>query len=188
MANEGLRIVISGPSGVGKDTAVKKIVDRLGNIAHIVVTFTDRDPRPGEVDKKDYNFVSTQEFLDMKDDNQFYEYANYAGCFKGTSHKSLQVSPGNVLIWRIEPTMAARVLNENLFANVIVCYLGVHSLFDLRARQKARGQKLDLKRLREDWGSWEEHKKVFFEKGHVIINEPGELEQTVQQVLSLVHQ
>ncbi|KKS33107.1 MAG: Guanylate kinase [Candidatus Amesbacteria bacterium GW2011_GWA2_42_12] len=195
MKNEGLRIVITGPSGVGKDTVMNTVKDRLGDRAQRVVTYTDRSPRPGEVNHVDYHFISTSAFKEMIEKNELLEYKDYGGCYKGTAPTSVHVDPGKVLIWRIDPTMAARVLNrdvpvpnlDDFVRTTVVCYLGVPSLFNLKTRQARRGEKLDSVRLREDWKVWENHGKIFLEKGHVIINEEGKMEQTVQAIMSLLN-
>lgn len=195
MINEGLRIVITGPSGVGKDTVMNAVKDRLGERAQRVVTYTDRDPRPGEVNHVDYHFISTLEFKEMIKRNKLLEYVDYSGCYKGTALTSVQVNPGKVLIWRIDPTMAARVLNrdvpvpnlDDFVRTTVVCYLGIYNLLGLRTRQVCRGEKLNMGRLREDWKVWKEHGETFLKKGHVIINEEGQMSQTVQTIMSLLN-
>ena len=71
---EPLLIVISGPSGAGKDTVVQRMKER-GLPFHFVVTATTRPQRPNEVDGRDYFFVSKEEFARMIEQNELFEYA-----------------------------------------------------------------------------------------------------------------
>jgi guanylate kinase len=78
-----LLVVLSGPSGVGKDTVIQEIKRSSFGIHH-VVTATTRTPRPGEVHGEDYYFVSQDEFSRMTDANEFLEYAEVHGNRYGT--------------------------------------------------------------------------------------------------------
>lgn len=77
-----LIIVISGPSGVGKDAVIKRLREVREGI-HFVVTATSRAKREGEVDGKDYFFVSKEEFLSMVQRDELLEYAMVYGDYKG---------------------------------------------------------------------------------------------------------
>jgi len=75
-------IILSGPSGVGKDSALDAL-EKLGVTFHRVVTATTRPPRPGEVDGVDYHFVSMTRFAEMIENNELIEYALVYGDYKG---------------------------------------------------------------------------------------------------------
>ena len=79
---EPLMIVISGPSGVGKDTVIKGLKERKARL-HIVVTATTREPRLDEVDGVDYFFMSKDEFAEMIEQDELLEYAVVYNDFKG---------------------------------------------------------------------------------------------------------
>ena len=81
--NEPILVVISGPSGVGKDTVVKALLEREDLSLHFVVTMTSRDPRPGEVNGKDYFFVSREAFEGMIQRDELLEYAKVYLDYKG---------------------------------------------------------------------------------------------------------
>jgi guanylate kinase len=79
----GLLIVISGPSGVGKDTVIKRLLE-LDPKLRYSVSYTTRSPRPGEIDGVDYRFVNKEEFQRLIRDDALLEYATYDGHLYGT--------------------------------------------------------------------------------------------------------
>lgn len=80
---EGMLVVLSGPSGVGKDTLLRKLERICPNIRRCV-TYTTRKPRPGEVPGVDYNFVTEEEFRRMIEADEFLEYAQVHLDFYGS--------------------------------------------------------------------------------------------------------
>ena len=87
MAKQGMLIVLSGPSGVGKGTVRKEIFDSDDNDFQYSVSMTTRQMRPGEVDGKDYYFVSKEEFEDEIKSGGMLEYAKYVDNYYGTPLK-----------------------------------------------------------------------------------------------------
>lgn len=83
LKTRGQLIVISAPSGSGKDTIAKEVLKTNKN-AWISISCTSRSPRSGEVDGKDYYFLTKEEFLQKIDEGKFLEYAEYAGNYYGT--------------------------------------------------------------------------------------------------------
>lgn len=75
VSREGTMFIFSAPSGAGKSTIINRIVQELDNV-YISVSATTRDPREGEVDGKDYFFVSKDKFEQMIEENAFYEYVD----------------------------------------------------------------------------------------------------------------
>jgi guanylate kinase len=88
VTKEGLLYIVSAPSGAGKTSLCKEIIDIFPNLRHSV-SFTTRSARPGEVHGKDYFFVSLDEFQQMVADGEFAEWAEVHGNFYGTSLKQL---------------------------------------------------------------------------------------------------
>ncbi|MCB0132043.1 MAG: guanylate kinase, partial [Caldilineaceae bacterium] len=84
-----LLIVISGPSGVGKD-ATLEVLKQTGHPFHFVVTATTRPIRPAEVDGVDYHFVSVGEFAEMIEQKELFEYAVVYGDYKGIPKKHVR--------------------------------------------------------------------------------------------------
>ena len=84
MADRGLLIVFSGPSGVGKGTVRREIFENSDNQFQYSVSMTTRAHRPGEVDGVDYFFRTREEFEDLIRQGQMLEYAEYVGNYYGT--------------------------------------------------------------------------------------------------------
>lgn len=89
MTREGLLYIVSAPSGAGKTTLCKEIIDIFPNMRHSV-SYTTRSPRPGEVNGIDYFFVSGEEFERMVDGGEFAEWAEVHGNLYGTAIKTLE--------------------------------------------------------------------------------------------------
>lgn len=79
----GMLIVVSGPSGAGKDTICNRLIDEVDNI-WISVSMTSRSPRGNEIEGKDYFFVTKEEFEQRKNNDEFLEYAIYNNNYYGT--------------------------------------------------------------------------------------------------------
>ncbi len=86
---EGLLYIVSAPSGAGKTTLCKEIIDIFTDMRHSV-SYTTRSPRPGEVNGIDYFFVSGEEFERMVDGGEFAEWAEVHGNLYGTAIKTLE--------------------------------------------------------------------------------------------------
>ncbi|NJD89924.1 MAG: guanylate kinase [Geobacter sp.] len=89
MQRKGILYVISAPSGAGKSTLCRELLDIFPELRHSV-SFTTRKPRVGEVEGKDYFFVSREEFMQMVAEGGFAEWAEVHGNFYGTAIKTLR--------------------------------------------------------------------------------------------------
>jgi guanylate kinase len=85
---QGLLLVVSAPSGAGKTSLCRAITDSLENLTHSV-SYATRKPRPGEIDGRDYHFVSPERFQDMIRDGDFAEWAEVHANLYGTSRRVL---------------------------------------------------------------------------------------------------
>lgn len=114
MDNEGLLIVLSGPSGSGKDTVLKKLMQEQSNIK-LSISATTRLPRPGEKHGQDYYFIKHEEFNDLIDNDGVLEYASYCNNFYGTPKKPVNdwLNSGNDVILEIEVKGGAQVRKTN---------------------------------------------------------------------------
>ncbi|XP_032093270.1 guanylate kinase isoform X1 [Thamnophis elegans] len=83
-------VVLSGPSGAGKSTLLKKLLRDYDNVFGFSVSHTTRQPRPGEVNGKDYHFVTREEMQKEVDAGEFVEHAEFSGNIYGTSKAAIQ--------------------------------------------------------------------------------------------------
>ena len=83
LKTRGQLVIVSGPSGCGKDTVVKEVL-RTNKDTWLSISCTSRNPRPGEVDGKDYYFLTKDQFIEKIDQGNFLEFAEYAGNYYGT--------------------------------------------------------------------------------------------------------
>ena len=120
---KGQLIVLSGPSGVGKSTVIAELFGQRENI-YFSVSYTTRQPRPGEQDGVNYNFVDRAEFERMIADHELLEYAEYVDNYYGTSLKAIndRLDEGTDVLLDIEVQGAAKVREccpEALFIFII---------------------------------------------------------------------
>jgi len=138
MMREGNIYIISGPSGGGKTTLTKRVMAELGDL-RFSVSCTTREPRKGEVDGKDYRFVSESEFNDMIRENKFVEYANVYGNLYGTPLDQFEIARkcGVDLILDID-VQGAKQIREK-YSEAIFCFVAPSSIEELEKRLRLRG-------------------------------------------------
>jgi guanylate kinase len=102
--------VITGPSGVGKGTLISRLLERVPNLT-LSVSATTREPREGEVDGREYHFLSPEEFERRMDADDFLEFATYSGNRYGTLRSEVQrcVAAGHSVVLEIEVQGAQQV-------------------------------------------------------------------------------
>lgn len=179
-----LLIVLSGPSGVGKDSVLKRMKER-GIPFHFVVTATTRPPRPGEQHGVDYYFVSKDEFARMIEEEQLMEwslvYGDYKGIPKGPIVQAL--ARGQDVIMRIDVQGAAKV--RALCPEAVLIFLVAESEEALKERLRQRGTeseeslRLRLAMVREEL----KHVENF---DYIVVNRQGALDETVDTILAIV--
>ncbi len=137
MKREGILFVISAPSGAGKTTLCKEVIDILPNLRHSV-SYTTRQPRPGEVHGRDYFFVAATEFRQMVEDGEFAEWAEVHGNLYGTAVRTLEGyrTNGIDVILDID-CQGARQLKERYRGGVFIFILPP-SFAELRRRLDCR--------------------------------------------------
>lgn len=123
MRREGVIYIISAPSGAGKTTLCREVIDIFPELRHSV-SFTTRAPRPGEVHGKDYFFISKEQFTEMVDAGEFAEWAEVHGNCYGTALKTLEEcrAAGKDVILDID-CQGARQLKERYDAGVYIFIL-----------------------------------------------------------------
>jgi guanylate kinase len=179
-----LLIVISGPSGVGKDSVLQRMKERSLPF-HFVVTATTRPQRPGEVDGVDYYFVTHDEFAEMIEQGELLEYAivynDYKGIPKGQVREAL--ASGQDVMMRID-VQGAETIRE-LCPDALLIFLSTRNEAELVRRLEARktetpeGLKLRIATARQ------ELKRVgMFD--YYVVNADHRLDETVDIILSII--
>ncbi len=177
-------VVISGPSGVGKDSVIKRMRE-LDYPFHFVVTATDRQPRPGEVNGIDYHFMGVSEFERMISDDELFEYAVVYGQKKGIpkAHIREALSSGAHVIMRLDVQGASTVRRKVPDAlTIFLAPPSLHVLVD-RLRRRAGDAPSQIQERLET--ALCEMKRVE-EFDYVVVNREGRLDDTVKQIVSII--
>lgn len=179
-----LLVVLSGPSGVGKD-ATLQMLKQTNYPFHFVVTATTRPKRPGEVDGVDYHFVSVGEFAEMIEKGELLEYAVVYGDYKGIPKKHVRsaLASGKDVIMRIDVQGAATI--RKLVPNAVTIFLTAETEEELIRRLQERKTE-DPDRLKMRIATARQETKRIFEFDYVVVNRVDELDKTVDQVLSII--
>jgi guanylate kinase len=133
----GRLIVVSGPSGAGKSTLIKASLEAVPELAYSV-SATTRDPRPGEVEGRDYIFLSRGEFERWIGENKFLEWAEYSGNLYGTPEQKVEelLDEGKSVILEIELQGARQVKNKR--PDAVMVFVRAPSLEETRRRLTGR--------------------------------------------------
>ncbi len=138
MPEQGLLIVISGPSGAGKGTICTALMEREPNLRYSV-SATTRLPRQGEVDGKNYLFMDKEKFIVLREQGEFLEWAEVYGNFYGTPRKNVEamLNKGYDVILEIDIQGALQVKEK--FPQGVFIFILPPSLEELETRITKRG-------------------------------------------------
>ena len=180
-----LLIVISGPSGVGKDAAVNRMKD-LGLPFHFVVTATDRPKRPGEVHGVDYLFLSTEEFDRLIEEDELLEWAVVYGNYKGIPKEQIRraMATGKDIVLRIDVQGSATI--KQIVPDAVFIFLAASDMDELMDRLEARKTEngIDLGR-RKTTARKEMEQLALFD--YVVVNRDQALDTTVDEIRCIIH-
>jgi guanylate kinase len=174
--------VITGPSGVGKGTLIRGLMERLPQL-ELSVSATTRAPRAGERDGADYHFLTGEEFDRRVGEGDFVEHADYAGRRYGTLRSELEqrLGAGVPVVLEIEVQGARQV--RAAMPEAVQVFIAPPSLEALRARLTARGTD-DPEEVERRLQVAGEELAAQPEFAHVVVND--DLEQALDQLTAIV--
>jgi guanylate kinase len=174
--------VITGPSGVGKGTLIRGLMERVPAL-ELSVSATTRAPRPGEKDGADYHFLTREEFNRKVNEGAFVEHADYAGRSYGTLRSELdaRVHAGAPVVLEIEVQGARQV--RAAMPEAVQVFIAPPSLQALRARLIGRGTD-DPAEVERRLSVAEQELTAQPEFAHVVVND--RLEDALEQLASIV--
>ena len=179
----GLLIVLSSPSGAGKTTISRMLLDADPEIT-MSVSATTRPKRPGEVDDVDYHFVSEAEFDRMIEDGEFVEWAHVFGFRYGTPKAPVKqaLRDGRDILFDID-WQGARQLEPDFGEHLVTIFLLPPAMDELERRLHSRGTDSEgiiadrMRRAADEIGHWAEYE-------YVLVNHDSE--QCLRQVQAIV--
>ena len=138
MKKQGTLVVVSGFAGTGKGTVMKELLGRYDSYA-LSISATTRNPRPGEVDGREYFFKTKEEFEQMIERDEFVEHACYVGNYYGTPKKYVQeqLTAGKDVILEIEIQGALNIKSQ--FPDALLLFIAPPSADVLKERLVGRG-------------------------------------------------
>ena len=151
----GLLVILSSPSGAGKSTLARRLRAWDSSIA-FSVSATTRSPRPGEVDGKDYHFLSESDFKAQVAQGQMLEHAHVFGNFYGSPHAPVRdaIDQGQDVLFDIDWQGAQQIRNSVLGQHTLSIFLLPPSIAELRRRLETRGQddaEIIKRRMQKSW-------------------------------------
>jgi guanylate kinase len=179
----GTLVVVSAPSGAGKTTLCHEVRSLVPHL-YYSVSYTTRAPRPGEVNGRDFHFVSTAQFVAMRNRDEFAEWAIVHGHLYGTPARALEGALGRGLDVLLDiDTHGARQLRQR-YPEAVSVFIMAPSLAELEARLRERKSDAPgeierrLSRAREEIAAWRQY-------DYLIINR--DVKEAVDQLATIIH-
>jgi guanylate kinase len=179
-----LLIILSGTAGSGKDSVVRRMIER-GVPFEFVANLTSRPPRPGEIDGRDYRFVSENAFKEMIRNDELLEHAVVYNQYKGIPKRPVRdaLAAGKDVLLRIDIQGAATVRRQ--YPEAVSIFLTASSLEELERRLLGRGtDSPDQVEIRLRTASEEMRRIPEFD--YLVVNADGRLEDTVETIVSII--
>lgn len=180
MIKKGLLIIISGFSGTGKGTVIKRLLELYPNDYCLSISATTRNPREGEVHGREYFFKTKEDFEEMIMKQELIEYTQYVDNYYGTPKEYVedQMEAGHNIILEIEIDGALNV--KKLYPDALLIFLLPPSIRELEKRLKERGtEKEDV--IADRINRAREEAKVIRKYDYVVVND------TIDDCVSTIH-
>jgi guanylate kinase len=179
-------VIISGPSGVGKDTIIEAMQRRTPlHPRHYVITVTTRGRRPNEIDGVSYHFLSLEDYQRLRDADGLLEASEVHGNWYGTPRDQVQsaLASGRDAILKIDVQGAHKVREK--VPDALLIFVVPPSLEALEARLVGRSTEspADLERRRRD-AAYELSRQADYD--HVVVNETDQIDSTAEQIDAII--
>lgn len=181
--NTGQIIVISAPSGAGKGTIIKKLLENDSKNRWLSVSATSRKPRVGEKEGINYYYITEEEFQKRIKEDYFLEYTNYAGNYYGTPREYIKdkITKGIDVILEIEIEGANNI--KKLIPEALFIFIMPPSLKELVKRLKGRGTETNEKIIKRFNAAYKEINEVT-KYNYVVVND--EIDTAVDKIESII--
>ena len=181
--NKGLLLVLSGPAGSGKGTVKEFLLQK--EPFEFSVSKTTRAPRPGEVDGKQYSFVTREAFEDLIREDGMLEYTEYCGNFYGTPKKeSLEtLAAGKNLLLEIDAVGGLNV--KSRYPDAVLVMLLAPSFAEQEARLRGRATETEEK-IRERLAAARREIEMAREYDYIVYNPSGKAEAAADEICTII--
>ncbi len=141
LARRGLMLIMSSPSGAGKSTLSRKLLEREPDM-EMSVSVTTRPPRPGEVDGRDYHFITPEEFRQLRDSGGLLEWAEVFGNFYGSPREPVEkaLAQGRDVLFDVDWQGAQQIAQAMSQDDLVRVFIMPPSVEELHARLRKRAQ------------------------------------------------
>lgn len=179
----GLLIVLSGPSGVGKGTVRRALFDIKGHNLTYSISMTTRKPREGEVDGREYYFVSKERFEEEIKNGNLLEYAEFVNNYYGTPYDKVmeKIDQGSEVVLEIEVQGAMQVKRK--MPNAVFIFIAPPSYKALKDRLLSRGTE-DKKTVNERLAKAHREIEIASEYDYIVIND--EVDNAADRIMAII--
>lgn len=183
-ADRGILIVVSGPAGSGKGSVLSKVFEKSDEFVYSVSS-TTRDPRPGEENGVQYNFVTKDEFEALINTHAMIEYTIYCGNYYGTSREVIEkdLCAGKNVILEIEVDGAMQIKTK--FPEAVLVLIIPKDFKTLEFRLRGRGTNTE-EDIRNRLARSREELRFYNRYDYVIINEDNGIERAAEQFINII--
>jgi len=181
---QGLLVIISAPSGAGKDVVIDRLVEKLDD-AVVYVTATSRKPRPGEADGVRYYFYSPEKFRDEIEAGNFYEWSMVHGDFKGVRRDILgdTVRSHKIVIVKPDPQGMRKIKAQ--LPEALTIFIMPPSIDALKRRLEHRGTETPEQRAVRLRNA-EIEMAATPEYDYVVVNEDDKIDETAEEIAKII--
>lgn len=180
-------LVLSGPTGAGKDAVLEKIQEKDPSTIKIITT-TSRPKRSNESEGNPYHFISRQEFEEKIANHEFFEWVEFRGELYGTEKKVLDeaFNSGQDVIWRIEAKGVKNIKEKikQISMRTILVYLTTKNIDTLEDRVRKDEAGIATNRWNPALVQWEIEQ--YEDCDYLVVNDDGNLDQTVEKILKIM--